>query len=70
MREELRSLLFMGLSHRMRLLLPQLFWTGISIAFYSSALTPMITDTISSLGDDSDYKLEKSMIAMVIFGVG
>jgi hypothetical protein len=59
----------MGLSYRMRRLLPQLFWTGISIAFYSSALTPMITDTIS-LGDDSDYKLEKSMIAMVIFGVG
>ena len=56
----------MLISKRMRKLLPQLFWTGISIAFYSSALTPMITDTIQ----ESGKKLEKSMIAMVIFGIG
>jgi len=36
----------MGFSHRMRRFAPQLFWTGISIAFYSGALIPMITDTI------------------------
>ena len=45
-----------------------MFWTGISIAFYSSALTPMITDTMAN--SDSNLKLEKSMLAMVIFGIG
>lgn len=31
----------------------------------------MITDTIkTTLADDSDFKLQKSMIAMVVFGIG
>ena len=50
----------MGLSHRMRRFLPQLFWTGVSIAFYSGALTPMIIDTVNLVGsgdDMEDYRL-------------
>eukprot|EP00347_Sterkiella_histriomuscorum_P010332 403376713 len=66
LREDIKSLAFMCMSKRMRRLIPQLFWTGISIAYYSSALTPMITDTMKG----SDNKLEKSMIAMVTFGIG
>ncbi|CDW84340.1 major facilitator superfamily protein [Stylonychia lemnae] len=66
LKEEIISLCVMLFSARMRRLVPQLFWTGISIAFYSSALTPMITETIQ----DSGKKLERSMIAMVIFGIG
>jgi predicted MFS family arabinose efflux permease len=40
----------------------------VSIAFYSGALIPMITDTIE--GEEKDIKLEKSMIAMIVFGIG
>jgi predicted MFS family arabinose efflux permease len=46
-----------------------LFWTGVSIAFYSGALIPMITNPFSE-STDSDLKLEKSMLAMIVFGVG
>jgi hypothetical protein len=53
----------------MRKFAPQLFWTGVSIAFYSGALIPMITNTITG-SDDKDIKLEKSMLAMIVFGVG
>lgn len=58
----IRSLAFLQVSHRMRRFVPQMFWTGVSIAFYSSALTPMIIDTISTTNmdpnaDETDYKL-------------
>lgn len=53
----------------MRRFAPQMFWTGVSIAFYSGALIPMITNTITE-STDSDLKLEKSMLAMIVFGVG
>lgn len=63
-REDMKSIIKMGKSKRMRRLMPQLLWTGISIAYYSSCLVPMITDTIS------EDKLERSIIAMCIFGLG
>ncbi len=63
-KEDVKSIVRMGRSKRMRRLLPQQLWTGISIAYYSSCLVPMITDTIS------EDKLERSIIAMCIFGIG
>lgn len=55
-------------SKKMRLLLPQVFWTGISLAVYTGLLVPLITDTIS--GDDDNDKFMKSLFAMVALGVG
>ena len=66
--EEIRSLAFLTCSTRMRRLFPQLFWTGISIAFYASCLTPMLSRTLTSLPEE--IRLYKSMQAMVVFGVG
>jgi hypothetical protein len=58
----------MTISKRMRLFLPQLLWIGISIAIYSGLLVPIIT--ISLEGQSSEKQFEKSMLAMVAFGVG
>ena len=52
----------------MRLLLPQMFWTGISLAVYTGMLVPMITDTLT--GTDDNEQLMKSMFAMVSLGIG
>jgi predicted MFS family arabinose efflux permease len=62
--EDMKSICRMTVSPRMRRLVPQLFWTGISIAYYSSCLVPMITDTIA------EDKLKRSIVAMVVFGFG
>ncbi|CDW80707.1 major facilitator superfamily protein [Stylonychia lemnae] len=58
----------MAKTRRMRLFLLQQFWTGVSIAYYSGTLTPLISATLPN-DSDSD-KLSKSMLAMVAFGVG
>lgn len=48
-------------------LIPNLSWTGISIAYYSGNLVEMMSQT---LGGDSNYQFFWSMLAMVGFGVG
>eukprot|EP00350_Pseudokeronopsis_sp_OXSARD2_P005866 CAMPEP_0170567266 /NCGR_PEP_ID=MMETSP0211-20121228/80369_1 /TAXON_ID=311385 /ORGANISM="Pseudokeronopsis sp., Strain OXSARD2" /LENGTH=186 /DNA_ID=CAMNT_0010888673 /DNA_START=894 /DNA_END=1454 /DNA_ORIENTATION=+ len=52
----------------MRWLLPQIFWTGITVAFYSGLMVPLISDTI--ITKDLDRQLEMSMQAMLYFGIG
>ena len=47
--------------------MPQLAWTGISIAYYSGNLVEMMSAT---LGGNSNYQFKWSMLAMVLFGVG
>ncbi len=49
-------------------LVPQLFWTGVSIAYYSGNLVEMMQDAIG--GDDDHYQFKLSMLAMVMFGFG
>jgi MFS family permease len=49
-------------------LIPQLFWTGISIAYYSGNLVEMMTGTLQDESDPEQFKY--SMLAMVGFGVG
>lgn len=49
-------------------LIPQLAWTGISIAYYSGNLVEMMTGAIG--GDDTKYQFKWSMLAMVGFGFG
>lgn len=58
----------MAKSPRMRLFLLQQFWTGVSIAYYSGTLTPLISDTMEGVSNST--KLERSMNAMVVFGLG
>jgi MFS family permease len=48
-------------------LIPQLAWTGISIAYYSGNLVEMMTGTING---DNNYQFKWSMLAMVGFGFG
>lgn len=62
------SVLKMTFSKRMRLMLPLCFWTGISIAYYSGLLVCMLTDTLPN--EASNVQYEKSMYAMVVFGIG
>lgn len=52
---------------RFMYLLPQLAWTGISIAYYSGILVQMMSAT---LGGDSNYQFKWAMLAMVGFGFG
>lgn len=66
--EEVRAVIRLMFSKKMSLLLPQVFWTGISLAVYTGLLVPIITDTIP--GDDPNDKFMKSMFAMVALGVG
>lgn len=66
--QEVQAIFKLLCSKKMMLLLPQVFWTGISLAVYTGLLVPIITDTIP--GDDDQDKFMKSMFAMVALGVG
>jgi hypothetical protein len=44
--EGVREVVALGVSHRMRRLLPQILWTGISLAVLTSLLVPIIVDTL------------------------
>lgn len=54
-------------SRRFMYLIPQLLWTGVSIAYYSGNLVEMMSQTLHG---DSNYQFKWSMLAMVGFGVG
>jgi predicted MFS family arabinose efflux permease len=56
-------------SKRMRPVLPEIAWTGISIAVYTGLIVPIIYDTLPDEDSDS-YKFELSMLAMCSLGVG
>eukprot|EP00347_Sterkiella_histriomuscorum_P005421 403356681 len=66
--QEVKAIIDLMFSKKMMILLPQVFWTGISLAVYTGLLVPIITDTIP--GDDDNDKFMKSMFAMVALGVG
>ncbi|CDW77194.1 major facilitator superfamily protein [Stylonychia lemnae] len=55
---------------RFLVLAPQLFWTGISIAYYSGNLVEMMSDSLQKDGKDDQEQFKLSMLAMVLFGVG
>ena len=56
-------------SKRMKLFLPQLLWIGMSLAIYSGLLVTIIqTSLVDEI--DENKKNEKSMLALVAFGVG
>jgi hypothetical protein len=45
-KEEIKEVWDLLISKKMRLLLPQVFWTGMSLAIYTGLLVPLIYDTI------------------------
>ncbi|CDW86465.1 major facilitator superfamily protein [Stylonychia lemnae] len=57
-------------SKRMLVFLPQLFWIGMSISYYSSMITPIIYDSFDDKTLTENDKLKKALIAMVAFGFG
>ena len=64
----MRSVLKLLASRRMWWLLPQILWTGVSIAFYSGNLVELISFSLQA--DTQALQFQKAMIAMVFFGVG
>lgn len=63
----IKSMWHLTCNRRFLYLIPQLAWTGISIAYYSGNLVEMMTATI---GGDDHYQFKWSMLAMVGFGFG
>lgn len=59
-------------SKKMRWMLPQIIWTGGSIAYWSGLLTPIFTLILKTESPDMEEHeiLEKSLLAFVCFGVG
>lgn len=45
-------------------------WTGISIAYYSGCLVPLMTGAIANYNTDEHYQFLWSTLPMVLFGVG
>ncbi len=55
---------------RMMLINPQLFWTGVSIAFWSGILTPIIVLQLADSNLSETEKQAMALMAMIWFGVG
>lgn len=66
--EEVGQVWGLVISKRMRPLIPQMLWTGISLAIYSGLLVPIIVATLPN--ESTNDQFEKSMFAMTAFGVG
>jgi predicted MFS family arabinose efflux permease len=61
----------MATSVRMRLLIPEMAWTGISIAYYSGVLVMSISDVLTSEGiTNQSTQFQYTMFAMACFGAG
>lgn len=57
----------MASNNRMLWFLPQLLWTGVSIAYYSGILVTVISDSVVGPESEQQYK---SVLAMIAFGCG
>ncbi|CDW80279.1 major facilitator superfamily protein [Stylonychia lemnae] len=68
--ENIKSVWACFIQKRMRLFLPENFWTGVSISYYTGMLVPIMTASISLTDDDSQSQFKKAMLAMVALGVG
>ena len=56
------------LSKRMLYLLPEISWTGVSLAIYTGLLVPMIVQTLPN--ESHNEQLKKAMFCMTALGVG
>eukprot|EP00347_Sterkiella_histriomuscorum_P001726 403370919 len=66
--DDIKSVLELLQNKRMRMLLPQLCWTGISIAVYTGLLVPTIVSTLPDASEQEQF--QHSMITMVALGFG
>ncbi|CDW81164.1 major facilitator superfamily protein [Stylonychia lemnae] len=67
LKDNIKSLWGLVTQKRFRLFIPQLCWSGVSIAFYSGNLVELMALTVD---DDEQVKFKKSMLAMIAFGAG
>jgi len=58
----------MSISPRFRFYIGQCFWTGISIAYFSSLVSPIIGKSLTQY--DELVKLEKTLYCISLLGVG
>lgn len=68
LKEDMKSVVGMVFNQKMRLLLPLMLWTGVSMAVYTGLLVPMISSVITT--DTKNIQYMKAMLAMSAFGVG
>lgn len=66
--EEVGEVMRLMVSPRMRILLPQIIWTGISLATYTGLMIPIIAETLPN--DSTNDQFQKAMFAMTALGVG
>lgn len=57
----------MAIDRRMLVLMPQILWTGVSVAFYSGILVDAIAASVVGTDAEQQYK---AVLAMIAFGVG
>lgn len=57
----------MAIDRRMLMLMPQILWTGVSVAYYSGILVDTIAASVVGSDQEQQYKAVLSTIA---FGVG
>ena len=50
------------------MLIPQLMWCGVSLAFYTGLFVPIITGNM--VNEDDNEKFYKGIMAMVSLGIG
>jgi MFS family permease len=63
-----REVVEMLRSKKMRYVIPEIAWAGISLAIITAVIVPIVSTSVG--GDDLNEKLIKSMFAMVCLGIG
>lgn len=58
-KEQMKSVFELSIKKRMLKLMPQIIWTGLSIAMFSSLLTEIINDSIKPDPNKSDDENDK-----------
>jgi MFS family permease len=66
--QEIKEIAHLCVDKRMRWLLPEIFWTGISMSVYSGLLIPIIFSTLPD--DDQNVQFQKAMFSMTSLGIG
>ena len=64
----IKSMWALTCDRRFMILIPQLCWTGVSIAYYSGNLGEMMTGSLQNYSDQDQFFW--SNLAMVAFGFG
>ncbi len=52
-KDNVSSVFKLAFHRRMRMLMPEILWTGISVAYYSGILVTMMSLVLKDVGDDN-----------------